>query len=61
MMGAVLLGTTLSNSEVLLGDSRSAAAAQITLRELETCLAVEIAGSYYQRVHEGLHRAPIAV
>jgi hypothetical protein len=33
----------------------------MTLRELETYLAVEITGSYHQRIHGGLHRAPIAV
>jgi len=62
MMGAVHLlpGTTFSNPEVR-GDYDSAAAAQMTLRELETYLAVEITGSYHQRIHEGLHRAPIAV
>ena len=62
MMGAVHLlpGTTFSNPEVR-GDYDLAAAAQMTLRELETYLAVEITGSYHQRIHEGLHRAPIAV
>jgi putative transposase len=62
MMGAVHLlpGTTFSNPEVR-GEYDSVATAQMTLRELETYLAVEIAGSYHQRIHEGLHRAPIAV
>lgn len=62
MMGAVHLlpGTTFSNPEER-GDYDSAAAARMTLRELESYLAVEITGSYHQRIHEGLRRAPIAV
>jgi putative transposase len=62
MMGAVHLlpGTTFSNPEVR-GDYDSAATARMTLRELESYLATEITGSYHQRIHEGLRRAPIAV
>jgi putative transposase len=39
----------------------SAGAARMTLRELENYLAIEITGSYHQRIHAGLQRAPIAV
>ena len=62
MMGAVHLlpGTTFSNP-MERGEYDSAGAAQMTLRELENFLAVEIAGSYHQRIHAGLQRAPIAV
>jgi len=62
MMGAVHLlpGTTFSNP-VVRGDYDSVDAARMTLRELESYLAVEITGSYHQRIHEGLRRAPIAV
>jgi putative transposase len=62
MMGAVHLlpGTTFSNPQER-GDYDSAGAASMTLRDLENYLAVEITGSYHQRIHESLHRAPIAV
>jgi len=62
MMGAVHLlpGTTFSSPEKR-GEYASAHAARMTLRELESYLAIEITGSYHQRIHEGLRRAPIAV
>ena len=62
MMGAVHLlpGTTFSNP-MERREYDSAGAARMTLRELENYLAVEITGSYHQRIHAGLQRAPIAV
>lgn len=62
VMGSVHLlpGTTFSNPTER-GDYDPASSARMTLRELESYLAVEIAGSYHQRIHAGLHRAPIAV
>ena len=62
MMGAVhvLPGTTFRGPQDR-GDCKPASAACMTLRELETYLAVEITESYHQRIHGGLRRAPIAV
>jgi putative transposase len=61
-MGAIqmLPGSTFSNPADR-GDYQSAAAARMTLRELERWIAWEIAGNYHQRVHSALNRPPIAV
>jgi putative transposase len=61
-MGAVhmLPGSTFSNPADR-ADYASGPAARMTLRELETWLAWEIAGNYHQRVHSALNRPPIAV
>jgi putative transposase len=61
-MGAVhmLPGSTFSNPADR-GSYQSAAAARMTLRELERWIAWEITGNYHQRVHAALNRPPIAV
>jgi putative transposase len=62
VMGAVHLlpGTTFANP-IERGNYDPKSAAVMTLRELENYLAVEIAGSYHQRIHASLQRPPIAV
>lgn len=61
-MGAVQLlpGTTHGSIEGKQGYDPQRAAA-LTLKELETWIALEIAGHYHHRIHGGLHRPPIAV
>jgi putative transposase len=61
-MGAIQLlpGTTHGSIKERQGyDSRDSAV--LTMKELETWLALEIAGKYHQTVHRSLHRPPIAV
>lgn len=61
-MGAVRLlpGTTHGSIDARQGyDSQGPAA--LTLRELETWIALEIAGQYHHRIHSTLHRPPIAL
>ncbi|MDD9908554.1 MAG: Mu transposase C-terminal domain-containing protein [Ahrensia sp.] len=62
MMGAIhfLPGSHFSNSQER-GDLDSQAEAVMTLRELETWLALEITGSYHARVHRALDLPPQAV
>jgi hypothetical protein len=43
------------------GRQDPAESAGLTLHELETYFAIEIAESYHQRIHRSLQRAPIAV
>ena len=61
MMGSVHLlpGTHFSNV-VEKGDYDPAARAVMTMRELETYLALEIVGSYHASLHRGLGRPPLA-
>ena len=61
-MGAVhtLPGTT-QNGIVSRQDYDSQAAAVLTLRELETWIALDIAGRYHQQIHSALLRPPIAI
>ena len=61
MMGSVHLlpGTHFSNVAEK-GDYDPEARAVMTMRELETYLALEIVGSYHAGVHRGLGRPPIA-
>jgi putative transposase len=55
-----LPGTTFS-SVAERGRQDPAESAGLTLHELETYFAIEIAEGYHQRIHRGLQRAPIAV
>jgi putative transposase len=55
-----LPGTTFS-SVAERGRHDPAESAGLTLHELETYFAIEIAEGYHQRIHRGLQRAPIAV
>ena len=55
-----LPGTTFS-SVAERGRQDPAESAGLTLHELETHFAIEIAEGYHQRIHRGLQRAPIAV
>jgi putative transposase len=55
-----LPGTTFSNVAER-GRQDPKKAAGLTLHELETYFAIEIAEGYHQRIHRGLQRAPIAV
>jgi putative transposase len=55
-----LPGTTFS-SVAERGRQDPAESADLTLHELETYFAIEIAEGYHQRIHRGLQRAPIAV
>ena len=59
-MGAVHLlpGTTFSNVADK-GNYPSEKAAVLTLPELESFIALQIAGVYHQSIHSALHRSPI--
>ncbi len=62
MMGSVhLLPGTHFSSIADKGDYDPEARAVMTMRELETYLALEIVGSYHAGVHRGLGRPPISV
>ena len=66
-----LMGTMMKDVHALPGTTFSsvverrrqdpAESAGLTLHELETYFAIEIAEGYHQRIHRGLQRAPIAV
>jgi putative transposase len=61
-MGAVqVLPETTHGSIISKQSYEPEAAAALTLQELETWMALEIAGHYHQRVHSSLNRPPIAV
>lgn len=62
MMGAVHLlpGTTFSSVKTR-GGYDSEGRANLTLRELEKWIALEIVGKYHQRIHTSLLRPPLAV
>ncbi len=61
MMGSVhLLPGTHFSSVADKGDYDPEARAVMTMRELETYLALEVVGSYHGGVHRGLGRPPIA-
>jgi putative transposase len=55
-----LPGTTMSNTAQR-GKYASEAKASMTMAELETWMALEIAGRYHQQVHRGLHAIPAQV
>jgi putative transposase len=55
-----LPGTTMSNPAQR-GKYASEAKASMTMAELETWMALEIAGRYHQQVHRGLHAVPAQV
>ncbi len=61
MMGALHLipGSHFSNIRAR-GDLDPAANAIMTLRELETYLALEIVGAYHSRIHKALEMPPVA-
>lgn len=56
----VLPGTTFSNV-LQRGRQDSAKSAGLTMHELETYFAIEIAEGYHQRIHRSLQRPPIAL
>ena len=66
-----LIGTKMGAVQLLPGTTHGSvpdkqnydpqASAVMTFRELETWLALEIAGQYHQRIHSALKRPPIAV
>lgn len=62
MMGAVHLlpGTTFSIVKIR-GDYDTEGRANLTLRELEKWIALEIVGKYHQHIHASLLRPPLAV
>ena len=66
-----LMGTQMGAVHVLAGSTGSSIAdrqhrdaqsrANLTMRELERWLLLEILGKYHQKIHAALHRPPIAV